>query len=111
MPFTDITPAKLAQAAITGATTTIYTVPASTRALVKAINIVNTTAGALTVDVYLVPSAGAPATSNAIMYQTSLPARAIIQSDTVYVMNAGDTIRVLASAVGATITISGGEAV
>ncbi len=43
MAFQRITPAKLAQAAITGATTTVYTVPASTRTMVKEIDICNTT--------------------------------------------------------------------
>lgn len=110
MSFQRITPAKLAQAAITAGTTTIYTVPASTRTLVKDIDICNTTAGALTVNVHLVPSAGSAGTGNALFYGASITANTTLQWTGVQVMNAGDTIQVQGSGLGLTIHASGGEA-
>lgn len=111
MAFQRITPVKLAQAAITTGTTTIYTVPASTRALVKDIDICNTTGGALTVNLHLVPSAGTAGTGNALLYGTSINANTTLQWTGVQVMNAGDTIQVQGSGLGLTVNISGGEAV
>ena len=58
MAYSTITPVKLGQTAITTSATTLYTTPASTRSLVKEIDVVNTTASSATFDVYLVPSAG-----------------------------------------------------
>ena len=110
MAYQRITPAKLAQAAITGATTTVYTVPASTRTMVKEIDICNTTAGALTINVHLVPSGGAARTANALLYGVSIAANTTLQWSGVQVMNAGDTIQVQASGLGLTVTASGGEA-
>lgn len=110
MAFQRITPAKLAQAAITGATTTVYTTPASTRTMVKEIDIANTTGGALTVNVHLVPSGGAAGTANALLYGVSINANSTLQWSGVQVINAGDTIQVQGSALGLTILASGGEA-
>ena len=62
MAFDVITPIKLGQAAITTGVTTLYTVPAVARALLKEFNIVNTTAGAITARVFLVPSGGSAGT-------------------------------------------------
>jgi hypothetical protein len=111
MAFDVITPAKLGQAAITVGVTTLYTVPASTRTFVKDIDIANTTAGALNLRVFLVPSAGVAATSNALFYDVPLNANSTTQWVGVQILNAGDTIQIQASGVGLTITASGAEAV
>lgn len=111
MAYQRITPVKLGQAAITGSIATLYTVPASTRTLLKDIDICNTTAGALTVDVHLVPSGGSATTANALLYGYSINANATLQWTGTQVMNASDTIQVKASGLGCTITASGGEAV
>lgn len=111
MAFSDLTLTRLAQAALTVANATIYTVPAATRAIIKGLHVVNTTGAAKTVDLHIVPSAGAVGTDNALLYQTSIAARGILQSDTVFVMNAGDTLQASGSAAGCTITISGAEGV
>ena len=58
MAFDVITPTKFGQAAITTGVTTLYTVPANTRALLKEFSIANTTGAAINVRVFLVPSAG-----------------------------------------------------
>ena len=111
MTFQQITPVKLAQAAVTAGTTTIYTVPALTRALVKDIDLCNTTAGALTINVHLVPSAGSASAANALFFGASISANTTLQWSGVQVMNAGDTIQVQGSSTGITASISGGEAV
>ena len=111
MTFQQITPVKLAQAAVTAGTTTIYTVPALTRALVKDIDLCNTTAGALTINVHLVPSAGSASAANALFFGASISANTTLQWSGVQVMNAGDTIQVQGSGAGITANIGGGEAV
>lgn len=110
MAFQRITPAKLAQAAVTAGTTTIYTVPASTRTMIKEMDICNTTAGTLTLNVHLVPSGGSPTTANALFYGASISANTTLQWSGVQVLNVGDTIRVQGSGLGLTINVSGGEA-
>ena len=110
MAFDVITPTKLGQAAITTGVTTLYTVPASTRTFLKEFRIANTTAAAINVRVFLVPSAGSAGTSNAFIYDIAVPANNALQYDGVQIMNAGDTIQIQAAAVGLTITASGAEA-
>lgn len=111
MAYKNITPVKLGQAAITTGVTTLYTVPVSTRTLVKDIDVVNTSAGALTVDIYLVASGGSASTANALFYGFSVAANGNLQWTGVQILNAGDTIQIKASGAGCTINASGGEAV
>ncbi len=111
MAFDAITPTKLGQAAITVGVTTLYTVPASTRTFLKEFSIANTTAAAINVRVFLVPSAGAAGTANAFLYDVAVPNNNALQYDGIQVMNAGDTIQIQAASAGLTITASGAEAV
>jgi hypothetical protein len=111
MAFDVITPTKLGQAAITVGVTTLYTVPAATRTLLKELSIANTTAAAINVRVFLVPSAGAAGTANAFLYDVPVPNNNALQYDGIQVMNAGDTIQIQAASAGLTITASGAEAV
>ena len=111
MAFDVITPTNLGQAAITVGVTTLYTVPASTRTLLKEFSIANTTAAAINVRVFLVPSAGAAGTANAFLYDVAVPNNNALQYDGIQVMNAGDTIQIQAASAGLTITASGAEAV
>jgi hypothetical protein len=111
MAFDTITPVRFGQAAITTSAATLYTTPASTRALVKEISVVNTTAATATFDIYLVPSAGTAGTTNALFYQQPLAAKETLQWNGLQVLNAGQTIQVKASATGLTVVASGGEAV
>lgn len=110
MAFQNITPTKLGQASITTIVTTLYTVPASTRTLLKEFSIANTTAAAINVRVFLVPSAGSAGTGNAFLYDVSVPANNALQYDGVQVMNAGETIQIQAASAGLTITASGAQA-
>lgn len=109
MAFDIITPTKLGQVAVTTSTSVLYTVPALTRTILKEISAVNTTAGALTLTVYLVPSAGSPSAANAFYNASSIAANSRLQYNGTQVLNAGDTIQVLASGAGITVTTSGAE--
>jgi hypothetical protein len=111
MAFQSITPVKLGQAAITASLVTLYTVPASTRTFVKDFDICNTTVGALTVRVHLIPGGGSASAANAILYDISIPANSTLQWSGSQVMYATDFIQTVASNTGLTITASGGEAV
>jgi hypothetical protein len=106
-----ITPKQLAQAAITTSYATVYTTPTNTRTYLKEFDIINTTSAIVYIYVSLVPSGGTAGTSNAIMYYNALPAYTTMQWTGTQVLDAGATLQVKASAVGCTITASGGEAV
>lgn len=111
MAFQNITPTKLGQSAITTGVTTLYTVPASTRTLLKEFSVANTTGADIDVRVFLVPSGGTAGTGNAFLYDIPVPTGNALQYNGVQVMNAGDTIQVQAASTGLTITASGAEAV
>lgn len=111
MPFQNITPVKLGQAAITTGVTTLYTVPASTRTLLKEFSIANTTGADIDVRVFLVPAAGTAGTGNAFLYDVPVPTANALQYNGVEVMNAGDTIQIQAASTGLTITASGAECI
>jgi len=110
MAFDVITPTKLGQAAITTGVTTLYTVPANTRTLLKEFSIANTTGAAINVRVFLVPVAGTAGTGNAFLYDVPVPNADALQYNGIEVLNAGDTIQVQAASAGLTIIASGGEA-
>jgi hypothetical protein len=110
MAFDVITPTKLGQAAITTGVTTLYTVPAATRTLLKELSIANTTGAPINVRVFLVPSAGSAGTGNAFLYDVAVPNANTLQYNGVEVLNAGDTIQIQAASAGLTIIASGAEA-
>ena len=114
--YQNITPVRLGQAAITATYATLYTTPVNTRTYVKQMDIVNTTAGTLSLYVHIVPTtgsgvAGTATVANAIYYVFSIAANAVLQWSGIQVMDYGDTIQIKASGAGLTITASGGEAV
>ncbi len=111
MAFQNITPTKLGQAAITTGVTTLYTVPASTRTLLKEFSIANTTGSPINVRVFLVPAAGSAATTNAFIYDVPVPNNNALQYNGVQVMNTGDTIQIQAASAGLTISASGAQAI
>ena len=109
--FQSITPTKLGNLAVTASFQTVYLAPASIRALVKDINICNTTAGVLTVDLCVVPSGGTVGASNAILYAATIAANTSYRWQGLIVMNPGDSLQIRGSAVGLTVFASGAEAV
>ena len=111
MAFQVVTPVKLGQAAIAITLATLYTTPALTRTFVKDIDIGNTTAAAVSVSVYLVPSGGSSTSATILVPAVSIPANSIFQWTGTQILNAGDFIQTIASAVGCTINASGAEAI
>ena len=113
MAFQVVTPIKLGRGAIatTPTLTTLRTTPASTRDIVKCIDICNTTTGNLTATVYLVESGGTAGASNTLIPTITLNANTPFQWTGTQVLNAGDTIQATASGAGITINVSGGEVV
>lgn len=111
MAFDVITPVRLGSGAIGVALTTLRTNPALTRDIVKDIDIANTTSGSITVRVYLVESGGAAGTSNQLTPTLTIPANGYYQWTGCQILHEGDEIQAIASAVGLTAHVSGGEAV
>lgn len=111
MAYDLITPVKLGRGAISTTPTvdTVYTVPSLARAIVKDIELSNTTAASLTVTVYLVESGGSPGAANTLIPGMTVPANGMIQWTGSQVLNAGDSIRATASGAGITINASGAE--
>jgi len=102
---------QLAQAAIgTGSYTALYTVPGSTKTILKSFDICNTTSGLIKVRVCLVPSGGSPGTANALLYDYGVPGNGIFGWEGEQVSyDAGSTIQTEANFAGLTITASGVE--
>ena len=123
--YQNIVPLQIAQAAVTGTAALIYTVPytsansatgtgnvvtSTTRTYLKDINICNTTAGAVTISIFLVPSGGSAGTSNALYYATTVAANSVLRWTGAQILMTSSTIWVQGSTTGLTVTISGGEA-
>jgi hypothetical protein len=91
---------------IAAAETTQYTAPAAVRTILDKFTGTNTTGGAVTITVKLVPSGGAAAASNTIVSVKSLAAGECYTFPEIvgHVLNPGDFISTLASA-GASITV------
>jgi len=95
------TPARLARAALTTVSGTLYTVPAATKTLVTAIAISNTTTGDILATLNL---GGVAYLSGAIIL-----GRGITTIENPQVLTTGETITGLASIAGLNIFISGVE--
>lgn len=106
-----ITPISLGQAALTTSYATFYTVPVGLKTFLKDFDIVNTTGSSIGIYVSIVPVGGTAGASNAIFYNNSLPAYTTVQWCGSQVLIEGVTIQVKASAVGCTMTATGGEVV
>lgn len=114
MAYDVISPAQLGRGAISTTPTvdTQYTVPALTRAILKTMDITNTsTTTDLDVTVYLVPSGGSPGTANTLISSFTISANGVLQWSGAQVLNPGDTIQTMGSASGLTFNASGAECV
>jgi hypothetical protein len=111
MAFYDITPVLLGQVSITSTIATLYTTPLNVRTFVKDLNICNTGATPVTVNVHLVPNGGTAGTGNAILYGYSITGNTTYRWTGVQIMNEFGTIQVKGSTTGLTITASGAEAI
>ena len=111
MNYQNVTPIKIASAAVTATYATVYTTPLLTRTYLKNINVCNTTSGALTIFISIVPTLGTAGTANALYYGYTIAANSILSWNGVQIMNPGDTLQVKSTTTGLTIIASGGEAV
>lgn len=109
MAFTTVQYIKMVQVAVATAQTTQYTTPASRQDVIKDFDVCNTTAGALTFTMNIVPNGGSAGTSNQILSSVSIPANQTLHWTGTQVMNAGDFISTAASGTGLTLTVSGLE--
>ena len=101
---------KLAQGAIgTGAGSLAYTVPNTYRTEVRCIDVCNTTSGALTLALHLVPTGGSVLASNMLFPTVSISANTMVQWSGVQLLNAGDFIQAIGSGSGLTMNITGNE--
>lgn len=94
----------------TNAFTQVYAVPASTEFTVEMIHIINTSALDVTVSLCLVPSAGSPLASNAILWDFEVAANDFIEFMKSDVWPAGSSLQIKASTTAVVnIKISGIE--
>ena len=101
---------KFAQGAIgTGTGTLAYTVPSSYKAVVTNIDVCNTTSGALTLTLHLVPVGVGVGTTNALTYGYSVAANSVFSWEGRQALNAGDFIQAIGSGTGLTMNITGEE--
>ena len=115
MAFDVISPAKLGQGSIGTSVSTFYSTPVITRTLVKDMDICNTTTEDINVTVYLVPSGDSPGDENVLLSNIKVKADVkwggIFQWSGIQVLESGGTIQAIATAVGLTMNVSGGEAI
>lgn len=109
-----INPVSMGQVALTNANQTVYTCGTvgntGKLGIVKSIDVTNTTAGALTVTIFLVPPAGSPGAGNALYFGTSVLANSILSWRGTQILAAGGEIIAVGSAAsGLTINAAGGE--
>lgn len=81
---------------LTTSFTTIYTVPGSTKFTVTKLILTNTTAGAVTVQVCVVPNAGSVGVANAILWNYSIAANTFFEITKGDIWGAGTTLQALA---------------
>ena len=92
---------------IPNSTTTMYTVPSSTKAILRNIHIANTTGTAASIKM----SIGADAAGTRILGDTVIPANGTYDWTGFMVMEAGETLRATGGTNNAlTVTVSGVEA-
>ena len=129
--YQNIVPKQLAQAALTTTAAELYTVPVilansavgttsnvtqTTRTYLKDMNICNTTAAAITVFVFVVPNGGTASAANALLYGFSVAANSVYRWTGAQILpesltaTTKTTLQAYGSAVGLTLTASGGEA-
>lgn len=99
---------------LTTSAATYYTAPANTTTIIKKVTITNTSSGAVTVTIYLVPSGGSAGAANTITSAKSIAAGATYEAYEVenQVLMTSDSIQALASAATSlTLQASGIEVV
>ena len=90
---------------------TVYSAPSSTGsyAIIKSINVANTSLGEEVFSINLVPAGGSVGVNNVIVGNISMSGNNVFSYETSIVMPAGSTLRVSQVATNLTFTISGVE--
>lgn len=102
------TPSRLCQAAIGTTSTTLYTSQLDGRTTILDVMIVNTTASAINLTMYI----GSVATENAFgFYMTTVNPYSSVQWSGFQILNINESLLAIGSAAGLTTTISGLERV
>lgn len=85
-----------AQAQATTGIDILYTVPASTKSIIEAFTASNISAGAVTIDVFLVPNADVPGLTNQFIFSKTIAAETEITLDALVAHNLsqGDSVRI-----------------
>lgn len=85
---------------LTTSAATYYTAPANTTTVLKKLTITNTSSGAVTVTIYLVPSGGSAGAASEVTPAKSIAAGAVYEAYEAenHVLMTGDTLQALASA-------------
>lgn len=91
------------------AITTLYTASVSSASHIDCINFCNTTASAIDVSMFIVPSGGAYSTNNAIFYNFTMPAKTTVLWQGSIVMPASSVLQGIAAATGVTVNVTGGN--
>ena len=102
------TPALLARSAATTSYSTLYTSDTGINTYITDVTICNTGSSSITVYVSFVPSGGTAGASNAVFYNTPIPAYSTLQWTGIQLLNSGGTIQAYASSTSCTFSISGG---
>jgi hypothetical protein len=89
----------------------LYTASSAIPSLLTSINICNTTAGAITLFLFVVPAGVTPAAANAIYYGYSVAANTTTSPNWSIIVPAGYSLYGYSGSAGITLTISGNNAV
>lgn len=101
---------RLGQSALaTTPGTLLYTTPSGYDAVIEDIEFANTTAGALSVTLYVVPSGGTLGSGNELFPAVSIPANTLMQWTGSQALSQGDFVQAFGSSAGITVTMSGQE--
>lgn len=112
MTTTVNTVKRLGYGQLTNSNATLYTVPASTKAIVKEIWLSNTDTSARTITLYAVESGGSAAANRALLSAVSIAANTVYRIPCSMVLEAAETLQGLAdTTLKVTYRISGVEVV
>jgi hypothetical protein len=104
------TPKRLGQGQLGTSETTLYTVDAGKTAKIWSITVVNTDTSERTFQLALVPSGGSFGAATALFWDLPLAGKATLDHDSPHVLEAGGTVKGLASVASKlTVTIDGAE--
>lgn len=100
---------QIAFAAIGTGISTLYTALSSSASHIDCINFCNTTASAIDVSMFIVPSGGTYGTGNALFYNFTMPAKTTVLWQGSVVMPANSTLQAIAAGAGVTVNVTGGN--